>query len=183
MPPDNPEFIMSNERNEDILSALRVSLEKNPNGVLEDIAVRNGVSTRTVLDCLPAACCVTVPGTHFETAMTDVAGWGEVTFLVHTRDVILEYKGTVPPGRFARGFYNMEGGTLGGHLRAENCATVYFVRRPFMKLDSAAVWFVNRDGEPMFKIFVGRNPDRSLKVDQIACFEALRDRLAKGIEV
>ena len=177
MPPDNREFIMSTDQTEDSLSALRAALEQNPNGVLEDIAARTGVSTRAVLDCLPSTCCAAVPGTHFETAMTDVAGWGEVTFLVHTRDVILECKGMVPLGRFARGFYNLEGGALGGHVRAEHCAAIYFVRRPFMKLDSAALWFVNLDGEPMFKIFVGRNPDRSLKTDQIVRFGALRDRL------
>lgn len=172
---------MSTEATDAIQQALRVALEKNPNGVLEEIAVRNGISTRSVLDCLPGGRRVAVRGEHFETVMTDVCRWGEVTFLVHTRDVILEYKGAVPPGAFARGFYNLEGGALGGHLRADNCDRIYFVRRPFMKLDSCAVWFINREGDPMFKIFVGRNPDRSLKEDQVVQFEALRDRLAECV--
>lgn len=157
---------------------LRAALEANQNGVLEEVAARHGVTARDVLDCLPATCRAAVDGGHFAAVMTDVCRWGEVTFLVHTKDVILECKGDVPSGRFARGYYNLEGGALGGHLRADNCAAIYFVRRPFMKLDSCAVWFINRDGEPMFKIFVGRNSDRSLKSDQVARFAALRDRLA-----
>jgi putative heme iron utilization protein len=35
---------------------------------------------------------------------------------------------------------------------------------------------VNEEGGVMFKIFVGRNEDRSLKADQLARFESLRDR-------
>lgn len=172
---------MSINVSEETRAALREELEKNQGGVLEDSAVRYGVRVRDVLDCLPDDSRVAVNGAHFEAVMTDVAGWGEVTFLVHTKDVILECKGAVPPGRFGRGFYNLEGGALGGHLRAENCAAIYFVRRSFMKLDSAALWFVNAEGEPMFKIFVGRNADRSLKADQIARFAALRDRLQAAI--
>lgn len=158
---------------EDRHEALRAELAEKPNGVLEEIAARYGVTVRAVLDALPAEmrhCC---DGNHFEAVMGNVSGWGDVTFLVHTPDVIMEYKGVVPQGRTARGYYNLEGGALGGHLRGENCAAIYFVRRPFMKLDTRALWFINRDGAAMFKIFVGRNEDRSLKSDQVKCFEML----------
>lgn len=162
---------------EDRLEALRIELQEKPNGVLEEIAARYGTTVRVALDALPADMRGCVDGSHFDAVMGDVAGWGEVTFLVHTQDVIMEYKGAVPSGRFARGYYNLEGGALGGHLRSENCAAIYFVRRPFMKLDTRALWFINRDGAAMFKIFVGRNEDRSLKVEQVARFEALAGQL------
>lgn len=158
---------------EDRHESLRAALQEKPNGVLEEIAAQYATSVRAVLDALPAdmrSCC---DGSHFEAVMGDVSGWGDVTFLVHTPDVIMEYKGGVPQGRTARGYYNLEGGALGGHLRGENCAAIYFVRRPFMKLDTRALWFINRDGAAMFKIFVGRNEDRSLKSEQVERFEAL----------
>lgn len=44
---------------------------------------------------------------------------------------------------------------------------------------SCSVQFVNEEGAVMFKIFVGRNEDRSLKADQLARFEALRERFRK----
>lgn len=159
-------------------AALQAALEDKPNGVLEEVAAQFAVTTRQVLDALPQDMRACVDGHHFETVMTDVTGWGDVTFLVHTEDVIAEFKGAVPPGRFARGYYNLEGGALGGHLRAENCAAIYFVRRPFMKLETRAIWFINQSGAPMFKIFVGRNPDRSLKADQVTRFDALLSRLS-----
>ncbi|MGB8602582.1 MAG: heme utilization cystosolic carrier protein HutX [Rhizomicrobium sp.] len=162
----------------DKVTALKAALEDKPNGVLEDVARQFAVATRQVIDALPLGMQTCVDGSHFEAVMTDVTAWGDVTFLVHTGDVIVEYKGAVPPGRFARGYYNLEGGALGGHLRAENCAAIYFVRRPFMKLETRAIWFVNQSGEPMFKIFVGRNPDRSLKEDQVTRFDALLSRLS-----
>lgn len=161
---------------EDRLVALHSALQEKPNGVLEEIAAQYSTSVCEVLDALPAEMRSSVDGGHFEAVMRDVSGWGDVTFLVHTPDVIMEYKGPVPSGNFARGYYNLEGGALGGHLRSENCAAIYFVRRPFMKLDTRALWFINRDGAAMFKIFVGRNDDRSLKSEQVERFEALADR-------
>jgi heme iron utilization protein len=168
---------MSTEAVGERLQALRESLEKNPRSVLEDVAVENSISTREAIECLPPQYWTAVDGSSFEAIMSDLTAWGEVTLLVHTADAILECKGKIPSGRFVRGFYNLEGGVIGGHIRAGNCAAIYFIRRPFMKLDSCAVWFINCNGEPMFKVFVGRNPDRSLKVEQVAGFLALRERL------
>lgn len=164
---------MSTKAAPDILADLRAELAAKPNGVLEEIAACYGVSTRDVLDALPLDCRSFVGGNHFPAVMAEVAGWGDVVFLVHTKDVIAEFKGPLPHGRFGAGYYNLEGGALGGHLKAENCAAIYFVSRPFMKLQSCSLWFMNQEGEAMFKIFVGRNPDRSLKEDQVQRFQAL----------
>lgn len=158
-------------------AALTALLASDPGGVLEDLAVRHGVTLREALDCLPVESRSAVAGTHFGEIMADVTGWGEVTLLVNTGDVILECKGVLPSGRFGRGYYNLDGGPVGGHLRADRCAAIYFVRRPFMGHDSQALWFINHDGQAMFKIFLGRNPDRSLKADQVRRFRDLRDRL------
>jgi heme iron utilization protein len=161
-------------------ATLKARFEQDQSGVLEDIAREAGLTTRAVMDCMPPECHAVADGAAFLDVMMDVADWGEITLLVHTADVILEYKGNLPPGRVAAGFFNLHGTALGGHLRLENCASIHFLRRLFMKLDTATIVFVNRDGEPMFKIFAGRNPDRSLKPDQLLRFASLRDRLRSG---
>ncbi len=171
---------MSTEDKSAVLSAIRNRLAEDQSGVLEDIAAEAGVSTREVMACLPVYCHAIAGGAAFEQIMTEVTNWGEITFLVHTADIILEYKGKLPPGRIAPGYYNLQGPPIGGHIRLENCSSIHFLRRAFMTLDTAAIVFVNRLGEPMFKIFVGRNPDRTLKSDQVVAFEILRDGFTRS---
>ncbi|CAO3454554.1 heme utilization cystosolic carrier protein HutX [Azospirillum largimobile] len=166
------------------LDSLRARLLAEPGGVLEAVAAETGVSLRDVVDCLPAAMRSFVPGSAAEAAMTDIAGWGPITFLVHSADLVLECKGPLPRGQFGRGFYNLAGGSpIGGHIRLDRCADLAFVRRPFMGSgDSCAVIFFNGDGEAMFKIFVGRDEKRQLLADQVDRFLVLRDRLCSPFE-
>ena len=83
-------------------------------------------------------------------------------------------------GTMGRGYFNIHGDSpIGGHLRADRCRFIYFIDRPFFGKRSCSVQFVNEEGGVMFKIFVGRNEDRSLKADQLARFEALRERFGR----
>jgi putative heme utilization carrier protein HutX len=165
-----------------ILDNLRARMAESQDGVLEAIAVEHGVTPLQVSDCLPDHCRVSVPGGAFEEVMADLTTWGDVTFLVHTRDLILECQGSVPPGKVARGFFNLQGhGAIGGHLRYGNCAAIHFVKRPFMKMDTCSITFFNDVGESMFKVYVGRDEERKMRPEQIARFDALRDRLAAAV--
>lgn len=161
------------------LTSLRARLLAEPGGVLEAVAVETGMGLRAVVDCLPATMRSFAPGSAAESAMADIAGWGPITVLVHSADLVLECKGPLPLGQFGRGFYNLAGGSpIGGHIRLDRCTELAFVRRPFMGSgDSCAVIFFNGDGEAMFKIFVGRDEKRQLLADQVERFLALRDRL------
>ncbi|MCB5174513.1 heme utilization cystosolic carrier protein HutX [Microvirga lenta] len=154
-------------------------LAAKPDGVLEAIAADLDVSLQNVLDCLPSGAALRADGGAFEDVWSDLTTWGDITFVVHTRDGVFECKGGIPPGTFGRGYFNIHGDSpIGGHIRAENCRWIYFVDRPFFGKRSCSVQFINKTGEAMFKVFVGRNEDRSLKADQVARFEALRDRTA-----
>lgn len=156
---------------------IRQDLAEKPDGVLESIAEARGVPLQTVLDCLPGEAAMRVPGQQFEEIWRDLTGWGDITFVVHTRDGVFECKGSIPPGVSGRGYFNIHGDSpIGGHLRADRCRYIYFVDRPFFGKRSCSVQFVNEEGGVMFKIFVGRNEDRTLKTDQLAKFEALRER-------
>lgn len=162
-----------------ILDTLRAQLAASQDGVLEAMAIEHGVTPLQVSECLPDHCRVAVSGEAFEEVMADLTTWGEITFLVHTRDLILECKGHVPPGKVARGYFNLHGhGAIGGHLRYGNCAAIHFVKRPFMKMDTCSITFFSDLGEAMFKVYVGRDDQRRLLPEQVRRFGALRDRLA-----
>ena len=153
-------------------------LAQNSDGILEQIAREYAVSTFEVVRQLPAEHRTIIAGETFEEGFKDLTAWGEVLFIVHTPDIVLECAGTIPPGSFARGYFNLHGDSpIGGHLKAENCAHIAFVSRPFMGRPSLSLQFFNKTGDAMFKIFVRRDEKRELLPAQIERFNALRARL------
>jgi putative heme utilization carrier protein HutX len=125
-----------------------------------------------------------IDGKWLAEIMQDVTTWGDILFIVHTPDIVLECSGPLPPGTCGRGYYNVHGESpIGGHIRAENCTAIAFVSRPFMGRPSRSIQFFNASGEAMFKIFVRLDDKRELVADQVAKFDALRERrhgMARG---
>ena len=156
---------------------VRIALADDPGGILEATASRHGLSLQDTVECLPADMWTRISGTHFVDVMRDLSEWGDVTVISHTKDAILEFEGPVPTGTLGHGFYNLAGGSgLSGHLRADNCKAIVFLRRPFMGKETLSVQFFNADGEAMFKIFVGRDETKKLKADQVKRFTQLETR-------
>ncbi len=156
---------------------LAARLALNPDGILEGIAREYGVSTLEVVRNLLHEQRTIVDGQQFTDIMQDGTTWGDILFLGHTPDIVLECEGPLPPGTFARGYYNVHGESpIGGHIRAENCRSIAFVSRPFMGRASRSIQFFNAAGEAMFKVFVRRDAARELIADQVAQFDALRQR-------
>jgi putative heme utilization carrier protein HutX len=154
-------------------------LAQSADGILEQIARDYGVSTFEVVRALPAEHRSILAGSLFEKIFAELTGWGEVLFIVHTPDIVLECAGKIPPGTFSRGYFNIHGDSpIGGHLKAENCTHIVFVSRPFMGRPSRSLQFFNGAGEAMFKIFVRRDDKRELLPEQLARFDALREALA-----
>ncbi|MCC7348731.1 MAG: heme utilization cystosolic carrier protein HutX [Variibacter sp.] len=161
------------------LDRVRQELAAKPDGVLEAVASAHGVPLQRVVECLPADQWKRISGEHFIDVMQDIAGWGGIIFIVHSKDAIVEFEGPLPGGSSGHGFYNLKGGGgLSGHLRATNCRAIVFLRRLFMGTPTMSVQFFNADGEAMFKIFVGRDESRRLKADQVERFSALEARFA-----
>lgn len=161
------------------LGVVRDALRENPDGVLEMVADAHSVTYRTVLDCLPPENAAKASAEGFDRIWNDLTTWGHVVFIVHTADGVFETACTIPPGSHARGYFNIHGDSpLGGHLKIERCAAIYFVDRPFFKRRSCSVQFINGEGQAMFKIFVARDEEKNLKPDQLARFEALRAAIA-----
>jgi hypothetical protein len=87
------------------LEAVQASLKEQPDGVLDDIARRNGVPLRVVFDLLPVGAARSAPGERFVEIWGDLVDWGPVTLIVHTEDGGLRDEGAAAAGeRSARLF-------------------------------------------------------------------------------
>jgi putative heme utilization carrier protein HutX len=156
------------------LAELKKHMAENPGAVIEDVAREKNVTARAVIEALPEEMRSFAPGSAFVPAMQDIAKWGEVTLIIHTEDGIFEVTEPVGGGEIVRGYYNiMKPKGMHGHLRHERCGGIAFAERPFMGKSSAFVAFLNIDGGVMFKVFVGRDENRALRVDQLEAFRAL----------
>jgi len=155
-------------------------LEKNPDGILEQIATKHGVSTFEVVRALPSDHCRLVGADRFSDVMEDLTGWGDLMVIVHTPNIVLECKGPIPEGTYGRGYFNIHGDSpIGGHIKADRCASIAFVSRPFMGRESCSIQFFDHEGEAMYKVFVGRDKDRNLIREQVEKFASLRTRLCQ----
>lgn len=168
------------DRLPDRLALAKSLLAEKPDGVIEMIARSSGISTQAALELLPEDQRVFVAAERFEALWQEMTGWGNVLFIVHTPDIVLECTGSLPQGTFGHGYFNIHGDSpIGGHIRAENCRAIFIVDRAFHGKRSCSVQFFNAEGEAMFKVFVRRDKERQLVADQLAAFEALRDGLAR----
>jgi len=165
-------------RGAELRDQLAERLARNPDGVLESLASGHGVSVREATAMLGSGRVRWAGAERFDEIFADLATWGELLLLVHTPNIVLEVKGALPPGEHGRGYFNLHGaGPIGGHLKADRCAAIAFVRRPFFGSDSASIQFFDGDGAAMFKIFVRRAADRQLDREQLERFEALALRI------
>ncbi|HKS32436.1 MAG TPA: heme utilization cystosolic carrier protein HutX [Enterobacteriaceae bacterium] len=158
-------------------NSLREFLATDPDGTLEAVADRYNTTLLDVVQHLPAF--TLTGGDSFDTVWDTVCEWGNVTTLVHTADVILEFTGELPSGFHRHGYFNLRGRNgMTGHIKAENCAHIALVERKFMGMDTASILFFNTAGSAMFKIFLGRDEHRQLLTAQVDAFRSLAKTLS-----
>lgn len=172
---------MENLNHAEKIERITQAIAEKPDGILETLATQYGVPIQSVLECLPSGI-TRVDGRHFVDVLKDIAHWGDITFICHSKDAIIEFSGPLPQGEMGHGMYNLRGGAggLSGHLRPENCAAIFFVSRMFMGMETRSIQFFNADGDTIFKIYVGRDRERRLKAVQVERFERLAIQFAKA---
>ncbi len=164
-----------------VISRIDAALAEKPDGILEMVAGKCEASLRQVFERLPEGQAVAITGDRFEELWKELIAWGQVLFIVHTDDIVLECEGTLPPGASSHGYFNIHGDSpIGGHIKASNCSRIVFVDRAFHGRRSCSVQFLNEAGNAMFKVFVRRDKQRELLADQVKLFEALRDKFTRG---
>jgi putative heme utilization carrier protein HutX len=158
---------------------IRATLEAKPDGVLEAIARQENVPLRAVLSELPPGQATFVEGNRFDEIWSELTDWGDVLFLIHTKDIVAEVEGSLPAGTHGQGYFNIHGDSpIGGHIKADNCKEIFLIDRAFHGRRSCSVQFFNGEGESMFKIFVRRDKERNLLPEQLAKFEELKAKTA-----
>ena len=158
-------------------SRIASALKEKPGAALEDVARLANARVMDVVRNLLEGEAICVSGRHFVDAMKDMTGWGEITMIVNTGDVIMEAKAPLPDGSLGHGYYNLHGKPIGGHLKADACGLIAFVSRKFMGKATHSVQFYNVRGDCMFKIYLGRGPEGDFLPGQVDAFLTLRDRL------
>ena len=152
---------------------IRAKLQENPGVMLEALAGNSGFSMAELIELLPRQMWKRTGGSRFIEIMQKLATLGKMALVMNTPDVIIEFSGDIPPGKESQGFYNLDvNSPMHGHLRANNCKSIYLVERPFMKSQTVSIQFMNEAGEAMFKVFVGRDGKRELiagQVDALRC--------------
>lgn len=158
---------------------IRAALAAKPDGVLEAIARQENVPLRAVLSELPPGEAIFIDGTRFDDIWSELSSWGEVLFLIHTKDIVAEIEGSLPAGTHSHGYFNIHGDSpIGGHIKAENCKEIFLIDRAFHGRRSCSVQFFNGEGESMFKVFVRRDKERNLLAEQLQKFETLKAKTA-----
>lgn len=164
-----------------VISRIDAALAEKPDGILEMVAGKCEASLWQVFERLPEGQAAAITGDRFEELWQEFIAWGQVLFIVHTEDIVLECEGVLPPGTSSYGYFNIHGDSpIGGHIKASNCSRIVFVDRAFHGRRSCSVQFLNKTGNAMFKIFVRRDKQRELLADQVKLFEALRDKFTRG---
>ncbi len=144
--------------------SLQEFLKTEPDGTLEVVAEQYNTTLLEVVKNLPSS--TIVSGDKFDTVWDTVCEWGNVTTLVHTADVILEFSGELPSGFHRHGYFNLRGKHgMSGHIA--------LIERKFMGMDTASILFFNKEGSAMLKIFLGRDDHRQLLSEQVSAFHAL----------
>ena len=155
--------------------SLQEFLKTEPDGTLEVVAEQYNTTLLEVVRNLPSS--TIVSGDKFDTVWDTVCEWGNVTTLVHTADVILEFSGELPSGFHRHGYFNLRGKHgMSGHIKAENCTHIALIKQglPLTFLQhTASILFFNKEGSAMLKIFLGRDDHRQLLSEQVNAFHAL----------
>lgn len=161
---------------------IRAKLQENPGVMLEAVARNSGFSMAELIELLPQEMWKRTEGSRFIEIMQRLATLGKMTLVMNTPDVIVEFSGDIPPGKESHGFYNLDvNSPMHGHLRANNCKSIYLVERPFMKSQTVSIQFMNEAGEAMFKVFVGRNEKRELIAGQVDALRSIFQDTGVGV--
>ncbi len=151
-------------------------LQQQSGIVLEQVARAFEISMADVIACLPPTEFTTVAGNQFVEVMQEVSAWGPVTLIINTPEMVFEGKGPLRKGKVAGGYYNIPG-VIGGHFKPDGFATISFLTRELMGRMSKSIFFLNRPGQCVFKIYLGRDNGGGLLPEQVTRFEELRKKL------
>ncbi|HBR99210.1 MAG TPA: heme utilization cystosolic carrier protein HutX [Gammaproteobacteria bacterium] len=159
-------------------------LDKEPGTLPAELARQLGATELEVLRHMPEGMATELPATQFEAILKDVKTWGNVTTIVESAGSIFELKCPFPNGSSKFGYYNLGGPDtpFHGHLKLDTVAAIFLVSKLFHGVMTHQIMFIDTAGGCIFKIYLGRNKDRSFIEGQEARFTALKSLAATDTE-
>ncbi len=159
-------------------------IEQQPKLLLGEIAQTLGLSELEVVEALPSEMVGIAPGDQAQAILETLADFGPVTTIMHAGGSIFEVKAPFPKGSMARGYYNLLGapGELHGHLLLDNIQCVALISKPFMGKESHYFGFFSRQGENIFKVYLGRDEQRRLFAEQVNRFKQLQNQFRSPVK-
>lgn len=153
--------------------------QKNPSQATGAMAKELEISEMDVIRNLPEDMVKEVSKDRFDEIIAEVSTWGVLTVIVQNESTILEVKAPFPLGTYGHGFYNLQSKDtpIGGHIKIDDLDAIFFVSKPFMGLESHSIQFFNKNGSPMFKLYLGRDEQKKILIEQMEKFKSLKERL------
>ena len=151
-------------------------VEQHPEKLPKTIAIELNISEAQVVLSFEKSVTTHIAGEHAEALLTELTTWGNVTTIMHSEGSIFEVKAPFPKGKTAHGYYNFmaKKGQLEGHLKLDLITDIALVSRPFRGNESHYFGFFTKQGNSMFKIYLGRDDKRQLLTDQVEKFKQLK---------
>lgn len=161
---------------ETVRSKVMAFMKEDCNVPISEMAKRLAYTEGEVTFVLPSEMVSMLPGVHAQRILEMLPEWGELMTIVSSLGSIFEFKGALPEGKIARGYYNLMGktGQLHGHILLDNIAHVALVSKPFRGKESHYIGFYVASGECIFKVYLGRDNKRQLFPDQIRKLQQLK---------
>ena len=165
---------------EEVKNQVSKALAMNDSIPVSEMSQQLGFSEGAITFALPPIMLAKVEGKHAQTIMESLPEWGSVTTIVHSCGSIFETKAAFPKGKLAHGYYNLMGrdGQLHGHLRLENIDFIAFVSKPFRGKESHYIGFFTKDGDCVFKVYLGRDKQREIFPEQIQFFNKMKQEFS-----
>ncbi|MFT5722269.1 MAG: putative heme utilization carrier protein HutX [Motiliproteus sp.] len=117
-----------------------------------------------------------LPGSSAEALMRELSRWGNTTTIILHGNCVFEFKGNFPDGSIAEDYYNLEGpaSCLHGHINLKAIDHICFQDRPHRGRESYAFNFQDDNDNNIFKVFLGRDEQGTLLVEQVTAFKRIQ---------
>lgn len=118
-------------------------------------------------------------GEQAEALMRELSTWGNTTTIVIHGGCVFEFKGPFPEGSIAQGYYNLDGPVPGfhGHISLDAIDQIAFQDKLHRGRQSYAFVFQDKEGQNIFKVFLGRDDKGELIEDQVGAFKKIQSSL------
>ncbi len=165
----------------DLKQQIAQEIEKDENFTVAKLAKTLEVRELDILLNLPSEVATFAEGGEFDSIIEDLEKWGEVLIVKNTPNFILEIRSKITKGSYQRGYYNFDhDAPLSGHLKADAIDKIVFLSaKVVMGMLSHSVIFLDKDGNDIFKVYVARDANREFIPEQLAKFQALKEKFAK----